>query len=192
MAGRSTLMQLLRSRAQEAPKTKPPDPWLGIGRRRKNVDFRRWLLSKREAWAFPPKPSVPTVRGTSPLSPWDVSPVGNRGRSYSDSLRRLPEVRNWGKFKPRLKGVLWIVIEFLPRHADLRSGGRSNRFPSRTIAGAARTYGLVRRPRPGARPALPGQEKHNRHHGSECPKSTRNRESREGLPVDRQCVGIAF
>src|SRR6267143_7051592 len=186
MAGRSTLMQLLRSRAQEAPKTKPPDPWLGIGRRRKNVDFRRWLLSKREAWAFPPKPSVPTVRGTSPLSPWDVSPVGRRGRSYSDSLRRLPEVRNWGKLKPGLKGVLWIVIEFSPRHADLRFGGRSDRFPSRTIAGAARTYGLVRRPRHGARAALPGQEKHYRRHGSERAKPARSRKGGEGLPPHHQ------
>src|SRR2546427_8806185 len=134
MACRSTLMPLLGFRAQEASKTKPPDPWLGIGRRRKNIYFRRWLLSKREAWAFPPKPSVPRVRGTSPLSPWDVSPVGRRGRSYSDSLRRLPEVRNWGKLKPGLKGVLWIVIEFLPRHADLRFGSRSNRFPKRRSA----------------------------------------------------------
>src|SRR6266849_5967121 len=56
----------------------------------------------------------------------------------------------------RLRRAKWIVIEFCPRHADLHSRGLGDRFPPRTIAGAARTYGLVRGPRPGARPALSG------------------------------------
>src|SRR5260370_10262295 len=55
-----------------------------------------------------------------------------------------------------LRRAKWIVIEFCPRHADLHSRGRGDRFPPRTIVGAARTYGLVRGPRPGARPALSG------------------------------------
>src|ERR1700674_661200 len=148
MVRRSTLMLLLRSRAQEASKNKTARSGAGNRALTEKLHIFGVLapFQAREARAFPPKPSVPKLRGTSPLTPWDVSPVGSRGRSYSDSLRRLPEVRNWGKSKPRLKGVLWIVIEFLPRHADLRFGGRSDRFPSRTIAGAARTYGLVRRP----------------------------------------------
>ena len=40
------------------------------------------LLSKREARAFPPEPSVPVQPfGTSPLLPWVFSPVGGKGRS---------------------------------------------------------------------------------------------------------------
>ena len=39
------------------------------------------LLSKREARAFPPKPSAAFVFGRLAPPPWDVSPLGQRDRS---------------------------------------------------------------------------------------------------------------
>src|SRR6266436_453120 len=161
-------MQLPAALTHLSSKTKPPDPVLGIGR----------------------SPKKYTFSGSSLQQPWVISPVGFRGRSYDHSLRRPPEVRNWGTGKPRLRTALRIVIEFWPRHADLRFRGRSDRLSSRTIAGAARTYGLVRRPRSGACAALPRQEKHHRGDGSKRAKPARDREGREGLPAHRQRCGL--
>src|SRR6266478_2544341 len=185
-------MQLPAALTHLSSKTKPPDPVLGIGRSPKKYTFSvSSLLSKHgRPGHFRPNPQPRSFLGTSPQQPWVVSPVGFRGRSYDHSLRRPPEVRNWGTGKPRLRTTLRIVIEFWPRHADLRFRGRSNRLSSRAIAGAARTYGVVRRPRSGPRAAFPGQEKHYCCNGSERAKPARNREGREGLPAHRQRFGV--
>src|ERR1700737_2040459 len=185
-------MQLPATLTRSSSKTKPPDPVLGIGRSPKKYAFSvSSLLSKHERpGRFRPNPQPRKFLGTSPQKPWVISPVGFRCRSYRHSLRRSTEVRNRGTRKPALRTALRIVIEFWPRHADLRFRCRSDRLSSRAIAGAARTYGLVRRPRSGAGAALPGQEKHHRCNGSERAKPARNREGREGLPAHRQRFGI--
>src|SRR5436190_21940636 len=88
-----------------------------------------------------------------------------------------------GHGKPPLRTALRIVVEFWPRHADLRSRGWGDRLSSRAIAGAARTYGVVRRPRSGARTALFRQKEHHRGNGSKRAKPARNRKDRKGLPA---------
>src|ERR1700694_1145915 len=185
-------MLLPATLTQWSSKTKPPDPVLGIGRSpKKYASSVSSLLSKHgRPGRFRPNPRPRSFLRTSPPQPWVISPVGSEGRSYSHSLRRPAEVRNWGRGKAPLRTALRIVIEFWPRHADLRFRGRSYRLSSRAIAGAARTYGLVRRPRSGARAALPGQEKHHRCNGSKRAKPARNREGRERLPAHRQCFGF--
>src|SRR6266436_1181595 len=154
-------MQLPAALTHLSSKTKSPDPVLGIGRSPKKYAFSvSSLLSKHgRPGRFRPNPRPRSFLGTSPPQPWVISPVGCRGRSYSHSLRRPIEVRNWGSGKAPLRTALRIVIEFWPRHADLCFRGRSDRLSSRTIAGAARTYGVVRRPRSGPRAALPREKK---------------------------------
>src|SRR6266436_5650215 len=107
-------MQLPAALTHLSSKTKPPDPVLGIGRSPKKYTFSvSSLLSKHgRPGRFHPNPQPRSFLGTSPPQPWVVSPVGFRGRSYSHSLRRPPEVRNWGTGKPRLRTALRIVIEF--------------------------------------------------------------------------------
>src|SRR5207249_6103168 len=119
--------------------------------------------------------SRPDAKGSPSPKPQrgEVTPIGHADR-HKFAI---------GHGKPPLRTALRIVVEFWPRHADLRSRGWGDRLSSRAIAGAARTYGLVRRPRSGARAALPGKEKHHRGNGSERAKPARNREDREGLPA---------
>src|SRR6266481_5646506 len=148
MARCTCWMQFPFSLAHWNSKTRPPDPVLRIGSSPKMYSYSAYRSfpntggSSVSAQTLGPDPFL----RASPQRPWVISPVGCGDRSYSHSLRRHPEVRNWATCEPRLRAFLRIVVEFWPRHADLRSRGRSDRLPSRAIAGAARTYGLVRGP----------------------------------------------
>ncbi len=69
-------------------KTKPPDPVLGIGRSPKKYTFSgSSLLSKHgRPRRLHPNPQSRSILGASPQQPWVISPVGFRGRSYTDSV----------------------------------------------------------------------------------------------------------
>lgn len=84
------------------------------------------------------------------------------------------------------------VIEFLPRHADLRSRGRSHRFTSGRTAPTSRTYCLVRRPRPRSGAPLSRGQKHNCCCRGQRQKPAWHRSRGARLPTHRQCVGFGF
>src|SRR3989441_10776120 len=88
-------------------------------------------------------------------------------------------------------GSKTVVVE-LRADADLRSGSRSHRLAAGAATREAGAHGLVRRPRPGARPAPPGKEKHDTPSGRECAEPLGGSSCRPGLPFNRQCVGIGL
>src|SRR5215472_5875692 len=168
-------------------KTKPPESSFGIGRK---TEIRRFPLKR----SFPNAGGADvSTRTLSPVISWDVAPapVGWFScREQGSELRRLVYPQGPSDAIPQparvgLKEVLRIVVEFCARHADLRLRGRGDRLASRTIAGAPRTYGLVRGPRSRAGAALPGEKKHDPCHGGECAKSPGHREGRQGLSAHR-------
>src|SRR5258708_14859242 len=157
-------------------------------------------------YAFSGEGSLPSTGGPG-VSAQTLSPDHVSGHRPSSRGLSLPEAAGVGVttlvYAARLECAIATLgnptkdgpsdcVEFWPRHADLRFRGRSDRLSSRAIAVAARTYGLVRRPRSGARAALPGEKEHYRGYGSERAKPARNCESRKGLPAYRQrfCIGL--
>src|SRR5712691_720978 len=89
---------------------------------------------------------------------------------------------------PRRSGVM---VELRP-DADLRSGGGCDRLPPGTASRTAGAPRPVRRPRPGARAALPREEEQDSHRESERAKPARDRPRGTRLPPDRQCLGIGL
>src|SRR5229473_7893072 len=84
-----------------------------------------------------------------------------------------------------------VMVE-LRADADLRSGSRSHRLIAGAATREAGAHGLVRRPRPRAGPAFPGQAKHSTHSRSECAQPVGGSSRSPRLPFNRQCLGIGL
>src|SRR5207245_11445912 len=105
--------------------------------------------------------------------------------------RRLPYAASKPVRASKHTWIITVVVE-LRANAHLRSGSRSHRLVAGAGTREAGAHGLVRRPRPGARPARPAKEKHDTHSRSECAEPLGGSSCSPGLPFDRQRLSISL
>src|SRR6266568_4315746 len=145
-------------------------------------------------WRGIPSSSTPATKRarTGALPVEDTASTGRiwtRTSALKDSCEgRLPP-ETLGASKPTESKRVMVELR---ADADLRSGSRSHRLIAGAATREAGAHGLVRRPRPRAGPAFPGQAKHSTHSRSECAQPVGGSSRSPGLPFNRQCLGIGL